>query len=156
MWALCTRAIFSLIRAATKPDCSPVVVSYYLRQSQTIRPLRGFPEISALVRSRPGGALENLGVDYLIRAHARGNVPARFSHGVRCVRTQRQARRPLATPAIFTASPTDGVEAFRNRSGPASAYFGRKERKQARIIRQMSLRPQSGRSNRRPPDSSRI
>jgi pantoate--beta-alanine ligase len=125
---------FSLVRAA-KSECSPVVVSIFVNPKQ-FGPSEDFQKYPRAFEA-DRAALENLGVDYLFAPTPEEMYPAGFRTVV-AVGGLSDKLEGLSRPGHFHGVTTVVLKLFEIVQ-PSSAYFGRKDAQQARIIRQMVL-----------------
>ena len=124
---------FSLVREA-KRKCSPVVVSIFVNPKQfgPAEDLKKYPRTFEADRE----ALANLGADVLFAPSAEEMYPVGFSTSISvqalCDRWEGRAR-----PGHFDGVATVVLKLFEI-VRPHTAFFGRKDAQQARVIQQMS------------------
>lgn len=125
---------FSLVREA-KRKCSPVVVSIFVNPKQfgPAEDLQKYPRTFDADRD----ALANLGVDFLFAPSAEEMYPAGFSTSV-SVKGLSDRWEGRARPGHFDGVATVVLKLFEIVK-PHTAFFGRKDAQQARIIQQMSV-----------------
>jgi pantoate--beta-alanine ligase len=123
---------FSLVREA-KRRCSPVVVSIFVNPKQfgPSEDLKKYPRSFEADRD----ALANLGVDILFAPSSEEMYPAGFSTSVN-VKGLSDRWEGRARPGHFDGVATVVLKLFEIVQ-PHTAFFGRKDAQQARIIRQM-------------------
>jgi pantoate--beta-alanine ligase len=124
---------FSLVRAA-KRQCSPVVVSIFVNPIQ-FGPSEDFQTYPRTLDA-DRAALEKLQVDYVFAPPAEEMYPAGFSTWVN-VDGLSDRLEGRARPGHFRGVATVVLKLFEIVQ-PRSAFFGRKDAQQARIIRQMA------------------
>jgi pantoate--beta-alanine ligase len=124
---------FSLVRAA-KRQCSPVVVSIFVNPIQ-FGPSEDFQKYPRTLDA-DRAALEKLQVDYVFAPPAEQMYPAGFSTWVN-VDGLSDRLEGRARPGHFRGVATVVLKLFEIVQ-PRSAFFGRKDAQQARIIRQMA------------------
>jgi pantoate--beta-alanine ligase len=124
---------FSLVREA-KRRCSPVVVSIFVNPKQfgPAEDLKKYPRSFEADRD----ALADLGVDILFAPASEEMYPAGFSTSV-MVKGLSDRWEGHARPGHFAGVATVVVKLFEIVQ-PHTAFFGRKDAQQARIIRQMA------------------
>jgi len=124
---------FSLVREA-KRKCSPVVVSIFVNPKQfgPAEDLKKYPRTFEADRE----ALANLGVDVLFAPSAEEMYPAGFSTSV-AVKGLSDRWEGRARPGHFDGVATVVLKLFEIVK-PHTAFFGRKDAQQARVIQQMS------------------
>jgi pantoate--beta-alanine ligase len=125
---------FSLVRAA-KSECSPLVVSIFVNPKQ-FGPSEDFQKYPRSFEA-DRAALENLGVDYLFAPTPEEMYPPDFRTVV-AVGGLSDKLEGRSRPGHFHGVTTVVLKLFEIVQ-PSSAYFGRKDAQQARIIRQMAL-----------------
>jgi pantoate--beta-alanine ligase len=125
---------FSLVREA-KRRCSPVVVSIFVNPKQfgPSEDLKKYPRSFEADRD----ALANLGVDILFAPTSEEMYPAGFSTSVN-VKGLSDRWEGRARPGHFDGVATVVLKLFEIVQ-PHTAFFGRKDAQQARIIRQMAV-----------------
>ncbi len=123
----------SLVRAAQQ-HCSPVVVSIFVNPTQfgPTEDLEKYPRQMDADRA----ALEELGVDYLFAPTAKEMYPSSFGTYV-SVEGLSARLEGKSRPGHFRGVTTVVLKLFEIVQ-PHSAFFGRKDAQQARIIRQMA------------------
>jgi pantoate--beta-alanine ligase len=124
----------SLVRAAQQ-RCSPVVVSIFVNPTQ-FGPSEDFEKYPRPVDA-DRALLEELGVDYLFAPTAKEMYPAGFSTYV-SVEGLSSRLEGKSRPGHFRGVTTVVLKLFEIVQ-PHSAFFGRKDAQQARIIRQMTV-----------------
>jgi pantoate--beta-alanine ligase len=124
---------FSLVRAAQR-ECSPVVVSIFVNPIQ-FGPSEDFQKYPRTLDA-DRAALENLKVDYVFAPPVEEMYPAGFSAWVN-VDGLSDRLEGRARPGHFRGVATVVLKLFEI-VRPRSAFFGRKDAQQARIIRQMA------------------
>ena len=124
---------FSLVREA-KRKCSPVVVSIFVNPKQfgPAEDLKKYPRTFEPDRE----ALANLGVDVLFAPSAEEMYPAEFCTSV-SVKGLSDRWEGRARPGHFDGVATVVLKLFEIVK-PHTAFFGRKDAQQARIVQQMS------------------
>ncbi|HEV8383455.1 MAG TPA: pantoate--beta-alanine ligase [Candidatus Acidoferrales bacterium] len=123
----------SLVRAAQQ-RCSPVVVSIFVNPTQ-FGPSEDFEKYPRPVDA-DRAVLEELGVDYLFAPTAKEMYPSGFSTYV-SVEGLSSRLEGKSRPGHFRGVTTVVLKLFEIVQ-PHSAFFGRKDAQQARIIQQMS------------------
>lgn len=125
---------FSLVREA-KRKCSPVVVSIFVNPKQfgPAEDLKKYPRTFDADRD----ALANLGVDFLFAPSAEEMYPSGFCTSV-SVKGLSERWEGRARPGHFDGVATVVLKLFEIVK-PHTAFFGRKDAQQARIIQQMSV-----------------
>jgi pantoate--beta-alanine ligase len=123
---------FSLVREA-KRKCSPVVVSIFVNPKQfgPTEDLKKYPRTFEADRD----ALAALGVDVLFAPSSEEMYPPGFSTSV-TVKSLSDSWEGRARPGHFDGVATVVLKLFEIVQ-PHTAFFGRKDAQQARIIRQM-------------------
>jgi pantoate--beta-alanine ligase len=123
---------FSLVRAA-KRKCSPVVVSIFVNPKQfgPAEDLKKYPRTFDSDRE----ALANLGVDILFAPSPEEMYPTGFSTSI-TLKGLGDRWEGRARPGHFDGVATVVLKLFEIVK-PVSAFFGRKDAQQARIIQQM-------------------
>jgi pantoate--beta-alanine ligase len=124
---------FSLVRAA-RAQCAPVVVSIFVNPKQfgPSEDLQKYPRTFEADRA----ALEDLGVDYLFAPPAEEIYPEGFRTAVEVERLGDRLEGK-SRPGHFRGVATVVLKLFEIVQ-PHSAFFGRKDAQQARIISQMA------------------
>src|SRR5271154_853736 len=124
---------FSLVREA-KRNCSPIVVSIFVNPKQfgPSEDLKKYPRTFDADRD----ALANLGVDILFAPTAEEMYPSGFRTSV-AVKNLSDCWEGRSRPGHFDGVATVVLKLF-NIVQPRTAFFGRKDAQQARIIRQMA------------------
>ena len=124
---------FSLVRAA-RAQCAPVVVSIFVNPKQfgPSEDLQKYPRTFEADRA----ALEELGVDYLFAPPAEEMYPDGFRTAV-VVEGLSDRLEGRSRPGHFRGVATVVLKLFEIVQ-PHSAFFGRKDAQQARIISQMA------------------
>jgi len=123
----------SLVREARK-QCSPVVVSIFVNPKQ-FGPSEDFQQYPRAFEA-DRAALEKLGVDYLFAPSAEEMYPPGFRTSV-AVEGLGERLEGRSRPGHFRGVTTVVLKLFEIVQ-PRSAFFGRKDAQQVRIIRQMA------------------